>query len=566
MNFLPSALSLLVTNCLAAADNSSNRSSTSAKISSSQQDTVNVEVAQMSKELQKYVDFDPKEYFAGFRDKQVTIEAAMRMSLDELNSYERVGEPSTTTNLCSNNVHKANSYLVKVVKLGKLLNVQQATFDAWTSSPLSAIRFMELIKESLQNHGNYCESLAEYASKWHFSTGNLFLLSGEDPKEANNHFDQSKFIKFIYYGLTNLNADDSEEFEKCIKIGSINGIRKLAKKVVTSKQYSRDVLEHFPKFSSSVSNVAESNKIALIGGVFNMEILLTVKEEELEDFQKRLLVDHKIHFNGKSIVSSKDPKEVVDAYEQCMEKACDNGKIQRLCMRALECIWKIESLTSNIKKIDDFENPTTADIECSCILKDVIEPAIIHINSNRISKVLDNADFFPKLKERNIDSYEKGLEEKSSLKHKGTKFSTRLLLIEKILEYLHHDFAYIRNDYDKMAISLNFEKGWAFDFVNDVVQELKMDLINQKCSFDFNSGKLKCKSPEMSVLLLLIHGNKFACNMLIEFCKEVRAEQSISTAIVKFEEQRTTYLIELEVLRCLDPSYIKDDAFLAYYR
>ena len=151
MNFLPLTLSLLVTTCLAAADDSKNRSSVSKKITSSQKERVNVEPENIFNELRMNVNSEQNECFASFRSKHVSTKEALHRSLDELKYLESASKTCASDNFSGNNAHEAGSYLAKVVKLGKLLNVRKAAFNAWIKSRLPDKKFTEAVKEAWES-------------------------------------------------------------------------------------------------------------------------------------------------------------------------------------------------------------------------------------------------------------------------------------------------------------------------------------------------------------------------------------------------------------------------------
>ena len=181
----------------------------------------------------------------------------------------------------------------------------------------------------------------------------------------------------------------------------------------------------------------------------------------------------------------------------------------------------------------------SADNECSVELRDVLEPAIILIRSERIIQDLDNDQLIIKLKDHSIELNEVTLEQRATLQRKDEDLYTRMVLVQRSRDYLKHknDIAYIRNAYEEMITEFrNSDRFNAFNIVRKVVRELK-DPKNQKCSFDFDQGMLKLNAPDMIEALREIQQDKHACNLLIDFCEKLTAMKSNSSAIIRFEDQ-----------------------------
>lgn len=568
MKFLTLTLSLLVTACLTA-DNSSNQSSYpngNVNVPCPQREAGKSEIASQQEDehefrkLQNYVDFDPRKYFTDLVSKQVTIYAASQMSNTELDDLESASDASAM--IAQNHfrgeeyVQAANSYLAKLFKLGKPTNVQQSTFDAWKDLGFSDRGFIGLVKEALQHspNGEYCKHLTNNASMMHLFTGNFLQMCDEDSQKAKYHFAQRTSINFIYHGLTKLGGSDSAEFERCITNESLDGIRALGKKIVSSKQFSRQVLKNIWNDCSIDNDVAEGNKIALMANGFIMEVLLAGKEEDYKDIQNQLR-NRGIEFDVKSAVENKDPMEIVNLFNA---KAVDNDT-KNLCVQAVKVIWSIKSITNDLNTLEDQMSnfKGAADNEFTFIIKEVIEPAIILINSKEVLLDKINAGFFLKLNDR-------------SSKEEAQRRESYILLIEKSHDYLTHtnDIGYIRRDFDKMANEFNnFKRIRAFNALNVVVQALKKDDFEvQKCSFDLSRRKLICNSPLMLEMLSEIQGDKFACNNLIKFCEMVRTGFALPTAIAVIEAHIekfwNTYNTNYLILSALHPQetlrYIKN--------
>ena len=551
MSIFTFALSLLVNFCLAADNNSSNSSST-------QNRTRNDEVAlkqednQLSTDFLKYVDFDARKHFADLKSQLVPIEAASCMSPVQLKSLQNIsntiGSKALSNNSqCEEYVHSANFNLAKLFEIGKPPQVQQVIFDAWKNSGFSAIKFMDLAKESKPHlsDGGHCIYLGDYASLWHFKRGRFLQMNEEDSQEGRNHIDQWATINFLYHGLVILNASDNAEFENCIIAESFDRICTLAEKIVKSKKYPRAELERF-RVSRLIDteDVTEGSKITLMASAFDMKIRLAWEEENYQNIIANLL-SHGIHFDVKSAVNSKEPKEIVNAYEQCISRAA-NVDTKNQCVQAVHLIWNIASIKSDVETLQNLFNKAKgpANSECSFMLQRVVEPAIILINSKRILEDLENDDLFSKQLNTNGKKLRKN--SNSALQLENVELCNRLFLIQKSGDYLRHidDIAYIRKDFDKMTKVFNTsERYTAFLFVDEVIQELKRDREGQRCSFDLHRGKLTCSSPEMLESMVYMQRSELACKMLVDFCKDAVAEKSLATAILNFEEQFDAHLI-----------------------
>ena len=553
MKFLSLSLSLLVNACLAADNSSSFSSNPNPNISLPRLQRVagkgeiafQQEDESEAKKLQKYVDFDPKKYDSDLKSKQVSIKAASQMSITELNDLESTSE--TFASKAQKNgsddehfVHMANYYLAKLFKLEKPGKVQQSTFDAWKDSGFSDVKFMD-IKETLKlnQDGSYCKQLAEYAGGWHLNTGNVLQFSVEDSLTFKYHMAQSSAINFIYHGIFKLNKSDSADLEKCIEKESLDDIRALAKKFVTSKQYSMEELRHFVMKTSIDNDFAQGNKIALLANVLILEIRLAWKENVRKNTQN-ILRDRGIEFDVKFSVESKDPMSIVKAYSLCIEKSADDDT-KDSCVLA---VLNIRDIVSDLERLDDLVNKfnnNAAENNSYFMLKNVVEPAIIFINTMRISKdwqALGEEEFTILLQDDKV------------------KF-----LNQKVKDYEEHihDFEYIRSDFDQIANAIRMYGSQSE--VTKIVQELKKDRKDQMCSIDFTINKLICNSPEMLDIFINIYQNKYACKTLLEFLESIIANQSLSNAIEAYEEQcklvSNLYDARYSVILALHPLQIK---------
>ena len=529
MRFFSLSLSFLATTCLATNNSSENSPPT------------DFELETLSKNLQMYVNFD-RNYFTDLESKKVSIEAASLMSLTELKRLERDSEASLIKAQNENvfreeSVCIANSKLAKLFKLEKVLNVEQAIFDAWRNSGLSGSKFMDLAKEAMKHNPEYVKLLADYSSIWHMRNGDP-SQNVESP-DAKNHFCQYLAINFIYHGLTILNASDSSEFEECVRSESLNGIRLLSKNIATSYRYSKEVLIDAITTSSIDTDRTEGNKIALMANSFNKEILVAWEEERLESIQKELSV-HRIKFDVKSALKSKKANKVYRAYQKCILKAGNNAELKNLCGAVLFHIRNVSEYKKTLEDLKNMFNYTT-DSECSLMLRDVLEPAIVLINSKRIKRDLSNDDLVLKLKNYGIELNNVTLDQKTILQREDDKLCNRMILVQKSRDFLKHkkDSAYIRNAYNEMTKEFrsSVDISLAFNIVRKVVQELENDSESRKCSFDFDRRVLTFQTPEMLEILLEIQQSNHACSILIDFCEKLIAVKSISTALAYSEEQ-----------------------------
>ena len=501
----------------------------------------------LSKELELYVDFDQK-YFTDLRSKQVSIEKASLMSITELNKLESTSKASESrardNNLqCENHVHLTNSLLANLLKLKRRLKSHQVTFDAWMSFGFCGANFIDLVKETVQKYPWYCRLLARYAYRWHMNTAYLLQIWG-DTQNAKKHFAHSSSIKFIYLCLTNLNETDRAELETCIKSESLGGVRSLAKKITTSNQYPKELLRHIIWTTTIDTDYAEGNKIALMVKGFIIEIRVAWDEEKLRN-TKNDLTFHIVDFALRSSLKSKDPKIVFKTYEQCVSSAADVAT-KNVCVLALKVIWEDTILLEDLEYLTNIFYDS-ADNEFFVQLKNVLEPALILINSERIFQDEVNEDLFLKLEDYDtdlIDLNKMSVEQKASLQIKDKELFNRLGLVQKCCDYLEHegDIEYIRKDFDKSMESFKFSHiAHGFDVVRRVVQELGKDSKIQKCSFDFTRGMLTCSSPDMLEMLIKIQQDRYACKILIDFCKNVIAKQSISYALTDFDAQANAH-------------------------
>lgn len=208
-------------------------------------------------------------------------------------------------------------------------------------------------------------------------------------------------------------------------------------------------------------------------------------------------------------------------------------------------------MSNNLKTLEDLANvfSRTSDSECYVMLRNVIEPAVILLNSKRVKQNLDNDDLIIKLNEHGIKLSKVTLDQKASLKVEDNELYNRMVLVQKSRDFLKHkDIAYIRTAFDEMTNEYN--KSIAFNIVRDVAQELKKDAKIQKCSFDFERGMLIFKTPEMLETLLRIRKNKHACNILVHFCERLTGRKSIPFALTYFEEQANANDISFRTIFC----------------
>ena len=490
------------------------------------------------KDLKDVIDFDVSKYYADLKLKRVSIEAASQMSPAELDELARTSEAKATKALSDGAngeefVQGANAALAKLIRQGKPSAVKQTTYDVWKNSGFAAAEFLAMIKEST-NLGE----LVDYSGEWHSSIALHEQRSGEGALEVKQHNANLTAIPFIYRGMVLLDALDRAEFEKCIKEESLDGIRALAKKIITSGKYPKQTLLRLLETTHYQNDSIDAHKLAMLTRGFGEAARLAEDELLQSQIQGKLLASGNA-FDVSAAFDSKDPMEIVKAYEECSSKAAVD--VNNLCAQAMRNMMSIAMRKQVLEDLGNRFSNTAEDKETSN-LKNVIGPAVILLKSKRLLKELDNDDFITKLKHYHIQTYEEALKEKRKLKYMDSELYKRLLLIEKSREYLQHkdDFEYLREDFDVLYngfISTINLRGKAFYNVGQIIQELKKDPKDQKCSFDLNRKKLTCHSPEMQETLILIVGDKLASKMLKDFCENAVSGLSLPTAIATFEMQ-----------------------------
>ena len=517
MKFLSLTLSLLISNCLAADNSSSSTLSPKPKINTS----IN--------ELKNYIDITTF-HFVELRPKQLSVEEASKMSLAELDDLEKESERwATEASTEKSYVHTANAALAKLLKKGESLPATlQAAFDAWKNSRFSASKSLDFFSECLECYSStkdqktHCQYLFKHSLQWHHQVSSHIDFYGEDSHLSQHHTAQQHAIDFIYCGLKRLNGADRVVFNRFIREGTLQDIRDLAKKVVSSGQYPEETVDCFIEKIPD-NKYIDADRIILLGNAFGNEIRIARSEEQYVDIQKEFQV-RGTSFDLNLAIDSKDPNNIVKAYEQCIT----NSKTKKFfCTEALRSMWdaivhkqKREHLSNKISN--------SADTQCTELLKKVVEPAIILLNSKRIV---------------HEQSYEGAV-------------------MEKCRDYVEHkdDFEYIRKDYEGLCDrSASLDKSEAYRIAIKIVQELEKHPDDQKCSFDLTSNKLICKSPKVLVYVKRILENEIASKILKEFFDDVISKwQSHSTAIDNFVAQAKNHwlLIDAEnkVISALDPS------------
>lgn len=175
MKFLSLALSLIISNCLAA--NNSNRSDSNPKPKTNTPETE-------SNELENYIDMTAF-HFAELRPKQLSIVEVSKMSLDELDIIVRESEKGKRTVLNEGPTGKPYIYVVNpamanLIKKGKTLpDTLRATFDTWKDSSFSAANSLDFFGECMDHYSSredqekYCQFFKEYSLSWQYHLGFL---------------------------------------------------------------------------------------------------------------------------------------------------------------------------------------------------------------------------------------------------------------------------------------------------------------------------------------------------------------------------------------------------------
>ena len=518
MKFL--TLSLVATACLAA--------------DSSFKGKVAAEESDVSKEIKNYVNFDLETYLAGLKSQLVSLEEGLekspqelnRLEIDSMNLFEQAKEHHAR---CEMNVHKANLNLARLLKLKPNASLLP-TFAAWKKSGFTGTNFMAVVKECLQHFPDrkYCENLKNVSTEWHVNTAAFLHSNGLDVKSGLSHYSKFTSIGFIYCGLTRPLEEHRLKFEKCIAEESFDGIRELARDIVISRSYSGNF---FSDMMLPGMRMHDDNKFALLANAFNLEIETVWTEQSQTEIFNIL--------QSTGLDADSFSKDIIGAYEQCILEAADNVVKQKKCE---ELVQNVRECSHIRKKLENLMNMFygTSNSEFSFFHDNLVEPAIILINSKNNYEYLYDIDFLTAL---GVDSYEEALAQKQKLQIESKDLYNRLILIEKSREYLlkKNNFMHIRKDFDEMCKNCFDRKiNTAYSLVKDVIKQLNRGLY-PKCTFDMQSGMLMCKHPEFTNDLVAILQDKYACKILLDFCKDVIAEQSLRTAIQKYEAQESAH-------------------------
>ena len=327
-------------------------------------------------------------------------------------------------------------------------------------------------------------------------------------------------------------------FKKCIREGTLHDIRELAKKVFSSGHYPKKTIEGFIENDLCYNDkMIDADRIILLRNAFESEIRLARDEEKYVIFQKKLQ-SADIAFDLKFAIDSKDPNNVVKAYEQCIVKAATNYDTMKAFKEAFRIMWDIILHKQRLEHLSNKSGDST-DYQSTEQLKKVVEPAIILLKSKRI---LHNKSY----ERREILDYDDDDDD---------------LLIEKCWDYVRHedDFEYIRTDYEAMRNKLaSLDKREPYRLVKDIVEELERDPDDQKCSFDLASKKLICKSPKMWIHVKKLLRDEIASTILKELFDDAIAKQSLSAAIGNFKAQANRHRESIEadeyVIKALNPT------------
>ena len=536
MKYLSLALTL-VSSCLAA--DSSNRSKNGL----------------VSDELKLYVNFDANKLIEKLEDKYLTIERASEKTSDELEKLELDSakwEKDAILNgaSCEMYIHRGNQALIRLFKLRKPFGEMHAAYDSWMEWGFDASKFIDLIKEDKPKYSEEewkirFKKMADDAISWHNCTEEFLKNVKGNEGGAHYRHAQRVAIEFIYRTKTTLNSSDNAELERCIKGDSVEGVRKLARDVVDFQQYTKPQLRYSLQVSYFDAVLADLDNITLMAYVFCQEILLALSEYALFDAQLLLgplgiAFDLKAALDKKAILFDKGSSLIVETYQMCARKveAESYVGVQEKCDDALQNLWDISIYKQNLEVLTNKFNGTT-DSHYASLHNIVVQPAFIYLRCKSFRDRLNLQEFLGKLRLRGFYSLDEATKGKLKLKQLDGELYNTLLLLEKSTEYyLSDDFKYIRDDFNNMKKKLKPDEGSeVYHLVSQIVLELEMDSKVQQCSFNFESMTIDCHSPHSREVLMMIHKNKAASRMLINFCLSVDSRSSLPFAIANFKKQ-----------------------------
>ena len=560
MKFVSLTLFLIASNCLAANNSSSLEPYPSL---SNSLDT-------HSDELKFYVDFDFSKYATELERKYISIEKASQMCTCELTKLENdsticLQNLKSLTLYCVEYVHKANLALARLLKQIRLPVIQNSAFDSWKTSGFSASQFIGVVKECVdkdwRDHGTF---LAQGALEWHYNSNLYFREVRGDECTSNYHVTQYIGIDFIYRTKDKLNSSDNAQLESCIRLESPYGMCKLARKIVASNEYTWDDLNYIQHHTSSVrADIVGTNKIALMAFLFGEEIRLAWCESELMKLQGPGVA----RFEVESVLYNNDAKGIVKAYEHCIDKAAVDESVNKKCFDALQLLWNISLHKHQLEVLTNKFDVSTS-YHHTLQHQNVVEPAVLLLNSTSYLQKFDNKEFLDKLRKHGFHSYEDALTGKRKLKQLDDELYNRLVMIEKCRDYVQHkdDIAYIRNDFGGLKEKYKEEDGSAHFRIFLFLLELDPDegRKDQQCFFDLHSRMLVCNTLKTQELLMTISNNKQSSQLLIEFCLNLVSGIPISTCINLFHVQRKSS--EYKLFLALRPSTIKAKQPLVFFQ
>ena len=515
--------------------------------------------------LKPYVDFDVSTYTTELKRKYFPIEKTQEMSTDELTKLEIDSkkwllEAQSAKTSCEEYIHAANLALISLLLKGRQTAVQHSAFDSWKASGFSASQFFALVKECVHEHSdnwkNHIEFLALGAMEWHQNTELYYKKVKGNESSSNYHRAQHIAIDFIYHTKVKLNSLDSAKLDECISSGSPYSIRQLARRIAASNDYKWVDLKIIQFGTSSVhDDIIDNDQIFLMACLFCEEIRLFWRESNLMNPENQNQGPG-ITFDVNSALRSTGANEIVNAFEQCCIGAAAAGnRDAENCVEALQYLRNIsfhkhtiDLLTSRLDLSADNQHTTQH--------KNVVEPALLHLNSKFFLKTAYNNEFMKKLINYNIYSYEEALAKKRDLKQKDLELYKRLLIIEKCRDYERHKdgIAFIRDDFANLNKKYNKKDDNACPLVNIIVDELLKDNNGELCFFGSQSKKLFCNSPRSKDALMRIFNNKKASKMLLKLCLNVASGTPVSTAISDAVSDMHKSHFGLELLRALTDS------------
>ena len=236
-------------------------------------------------------------HFVEQRSNLLTVKEVSKLSIYELRELwresERLGALQYRENPRENpHIYVANHDLALLIKTGKTLPAAlQATFVAWMNSSFSAAKSLDFFSDCLDHYSSRedqeknCRILEIFSCNWHYLVGLHNEFYEADAIMSHYHISQHCAIDFIYRGLDKLNETDRVVFKKCIREGTLQDIRDLAKMKTMDCLIVRANIERNFRYTSKY---IEADRIALLRYAFESEIILATDEEKFLRIRKEL--------------------------------------------------------------------------------------------------------------------------------------------------------------------------------------------------------------------------------------------------------------------------------------